>query len=52
MTAGDLDDSTHKRNTFHFDRHAPDYREHFGEITRELQAKCRSRGAMPMTGTG
>ena len=25
---------------FHFDRHAPDYFNHFAEITRELQARC------------
>jgi cytochrome P450 len=40
MTAEKLDDASRKRNTYHFDRHAPDYREHFGEITAELQSKC------------
>jgi cytochrome P450 len=29
-----------KLSPFHFDRHAPDYIDHFSEITRELHARC------------
>jgi len=29
-----------KKNTFFFDRHTPEYREQFEEITGEMQAKC------------
>jgi cytochrome P450 len=29
-----------KLTPFHFDRHAPDYFDHFSEITHELQARC------------
>ncbi|HEX3955007.1 MAG TPA: hypothetical protein VHZ03_00070 [Trebonia sp.] len=28
------------RLAYRFDRHAPGYRDHFGEITRDMQAKC------------
>ena len=29
-----------KLTPFHFDRHTPDYLDHFEEITKELQTKC------------
>jgi cytochrome P450 len=29
-----------KSPTYHFDRHAPEYREHFSEITQEMHSKC------------
>lgn len=29
-----------KKNTFYFDRHTPEYRDQFEEITNEMQAKC------------
>jgi cytochrome P450 len=29
-----------KLTPFHFDRHTPDYIDHFSEITQELQARC------------
>ena len=32
--------SDRKKNTFHFDRHTPEYREQFDKITEEMQAKC------------
>jgi len=28
------------RYRYHFDRHTPDYREHYEEITAELQQRC------------
>jgi cytochrome P450 len=40
MTAEHPDDAARKHNRYHFDRHAPDYRDHFGEITKDLHAKC------------
>jgi cytochrome P450 len=40
MTVEDLGDAARKPNTYHFDRHAPDYRDRFGEITKEMHAKC------------
>jgi cytochrome P450 len=40
MTVQDLDDMARKRKRYHFDRHAPDYRDHFEEITEELHAAC------------
>ncbi len=33
-------DDDRKKNTYHFDRHTPEYREHFDEITEEMQSKC------------
>jgi cytochrome P450 len=33
-------DDGRKKNTYHFDRHTPEYREQFGKITEEMQAKC------------
>ncbi|BBY30943.1 cytochrome P450 [Mycolicibacterium sediminis] len=33
-------DDDRKINTYHFDRHTPEYREQFGKITEEMQAKC------------
>jgi cytochrome P450 len=29
-----------KSHPYHFDRHAPDYKDHFSEITQELHATC------------
>jgi cytochrome P450 len=40
MTAEHSDDAARKHNRYHFDRHAPDYRDHFGDITKDLHAKC------------
>ena len=40
MTAEDRGDAARKRNSYHFDRHAPDYRDRFQAATRELHAKC------------
>jgi cytochrome P450 len=41
---GDADirdgDTGRERPGYHFDRHAPDYRDHFTEITQELHGKC------------
>ena len=34
------DDAERKRNRFHFDRHTPEYRERFEEITGEMLGKC------------
>lgn len=33
-------DEHRKKNTFHFDRHTPEYREQFQQITEEMHAKC------------
>jgi cytochrome P450 len=33
-------DNARKKNRFHFDRHTPEYRLRFDEITQEMQAKC------------
>jgi cytochrome P450 len=40
MTVEDLDETARKAKRYHFDRHAPDYRYHFEEITEELHQKC------------
>jgi cytochrome P450 len=40
MTAESVDDDARGRLRYHFDRHAPDYRDRFGEITRDMQARC------------
>ncbi len=40
MSVQDLDDTARKAKRYHFDRHAPDYRDHFEEITEELHQKC------------
>ena len=29
-----------KKDSFHFDRHTPEYREQFQQITEEMHAKC------------
>src|SRR5260370_35125567 len=39
MTVEDLDETARKAKRYHFDRHAPDYRYHFEEITEELHQK-------------
>jgi len=33
-------DAERKKNKYHFDRHTPEYREHFEEITTEMLDKC------------
>ena len=33
-------DNARKKNRYHFDRHTPEYREQFDEITEEMQSKC------------
>ncbi len=33
-------DGGRKKNAYHFDRHTPEYRMQFDEITEEMQAKC------------
>ncbi|MCX0274598.1 cytochrome P450 [Nocardia zapadnayensis] len=38
MTSTDNDQR--KQNRYHFDRHTPEYREQFTEITHEMHAKC------------
>ena len=34
------DDAERKKNQFHFDRHTPEYRERFEDITGEMLGKC------------
>jgi cytochrome P450 len=34
------DDAERKKNQFHFDRHTPEYRERFADITGEMLGKC------------
>jgi cytochrome P450 len=36
----DDDDAERKKNQFHFDRHTPEYRERFEDITGEMLGKC------------
>jgi cytochrome P450 len=40
MTVEDLDDAARKARRYHYDRHAPDYRDHFEEITEDLHGQC------------
>ena len=42
MTVDDIGaaDSARKRNSYHFDRHTPEYRLQFDDITEEMHAKC------------
>ena len=40
MAVEDFDEAARKAKSYHFDRHAPDYRDHFEEITQELHQKC------------
>lgn len=40
MTVEDLDETARKAKRYHYDRHAPDYRFRFEEITQELHQKC------------
>jgi cytochrome P450 len=35
-----IDDVDRKKDNFHFDRHTPEYREKFQDITEEMHAKC------------
>jgi cytochrome P450 len=34
------DDTERKRNSYHFDRHSPEYRQRFTEVTAEMLEKC------------
>jgi cytochrome P450 len=34
------DDTERKKNRYHFDRHTPEYREQFAEVTAEMLGKC------------
>jgi cytochrome P450 len=34
------DDAERKKSSFHFDRHTPEYRQRFGDITAEMLEKC------------
>jgi cytochrome P450 len=36
----DSDDTERKKNRFHFDRHTPEYRQQFSDITAEMLDKC------------
>jgi cytochrome P450 len=40
VSDGIVTESDRKRNSYHYDRHTPDYRFHFEEITQELHEKC------------
>ncbi len=41
MSAEDVrDDAERKKNRYHFERHTPEYRHQFEDITREMQATC------------
>jgi cytochrome P450 len=40
MTVEDLDEAARKARRYHYDRHAPDYRNHFEEITEDLHTQC------------
>jgi cytochrome P450 len=40
MAVEEFDETARKDKRYHFDRHAPDYRDHFEEITQELHQKC------------
>ena len=33
-------DDNHRKSTYHFDRHTPEYRLQFEKITEEMQSKC------------
>src|SRR5512139_1629331 len=35
-----VSDDDRKKNRYHFDRHTPDYRERFEEVTQEMHGKC------------
>ena len=34
------DDAERKKNRYHFDRHTPEYRQQFSDITAEMLDKC------------
>ena len=40
MSEGTVTDNDQKKNRYHYDRHAPEYRFQFEKITRELHEKC------------
>ena len=52
MTDEALVDGRHEDRAFHFDRHTPQYRDRFQEITSEMHQHARSRGPTPTAGTG
>jgi len=39
-TPADTADADRKKNTYHFDRHTPEYRLQFEKITEEMQTRC------------
>jgi cytochrome P450 len=40
MAVADLGETARKARRYHYDRHAPDYRDHFEEITEDLHRQC------------
>ena len=40
MSVDDVNDSDHKKNRYHFDRHSSEYRSQFKKVTEEMHAKC------------
>ena len=40
MSEGTVTDSDQKKNRYHYDRHTPEYRFQFEDITQELHEKC------------
>ncbi len=40
ISGGSAADNARKKNSYHFDRHTPEYRTRFDEITEEMHAKC------------
>jgi cytochrome P450 len=40
MAVADLGETARKAKRYHYDRHAPDYRDHFEEITDDLHRQC------------
>jgi cytochrome P450 len=40
MAVADLGETARKAKRYHYDRHAPDYRDHFEEITEDLHRQC------------
>jgi cytochrome P450 len=40
VSSASSNDADRKKNTYHFDRHTPEYRHQFAAITAEMHAKC------------
>ncbi len=40
MAVADLGETARRAKQYHYDRHAPDYRDHFEEITEDLHRQC------------